>query len=55
MEFGPGDSIVLLGLLAASVTLLALAPRLRVPYPILLVLGGLALGFTPGLSHDSYR
>lgn len=51
MEFGPGDSIVLFGLLAASVTLLALAPRLRVPYPILLVLGGLALGFTPGLPH----
>lgn len=49
MEFGHGDSIVLLGLLAASVTLLALAPRLRVPYPILLVLGGLALGFIPGL------
>ena len=29
--------------------LLALAPRLRIPYPILLVLGGLALGFVPGI------
>lgn len=29
--------------------MLALVPKLRVPYPILLVLGGLALGFAPGL------
>jgi monovalent cation/hydrogen antiporter len=28
-----------------------LAPLLRVPYPILLVLGGLALGFVPGIPH----
>jgi CPA1 family monovalent cation:H+ antiporter len=26
-----------------------LVPRLRIPYPILLVLGGLALGFVPGM------
>lgn len=26
-----------------------LVPKVRVPYPILLVLGGLALGFTPGM------
>src|SRR6266545_2360375 len=31
--------------------LLALAPALRVPLPILLVLGGVLLGFVPGLPH----
>src|SRR5512146_3064452 len=36
-------------LLVTVVTLATVAPRLRVPYPILLVLGGLALGFVPGL------
>ena len=39
----------LLVLLAAGATMLVLAPKLRIPYPILLVLGGLALGFVPGL------
>jgi CPA1 family monovalent cation:H+ antiporter len=29
--------------------MLVLVPKLRIPYPILLVLGGLALGFAPGL------
>ena len=29
--------------------MLVLVPKLRIPYPILLVLGGLALGFMPGL------
>jgi CPA1 family monovalent cation:H+ antiporter len=29
--------------------MLVLVPKLRIPYPILLVLGGLALGFVPGL------
>jgi CPA1 family monovalent cation:H+ antiporter len=42
-------ALVLLAILAAAAMLLSLAPRLRVPYPILLVLGGLALGFVPGL------
>ena len=36
-------------LLAAGTAMLALVPKLRIPYPILLVLGGLALGFAPGL------
>src|SRR5207244_8885269 len=31
------------------------APILRVPYPILLVLGGLALGFVPGIPHVALR
>jgi Na+/H+ antiporter len=44
-----GDGIVLLGLLAAVAAMLAVAPALRIPYPILLVLGGLALGLIPGM------
>lgn len=40
---------VILGLLVAVAVLATLASRLRVPYPILLVLGGLVLGFVPGL------
>src|SRR5881409_824964 len=43
MTFGPGQDLVLLALL------LAIAAVLRVPYPILLVLGGLVLGFVPGI------
>jgi CPA1 family monovalent cation:H+ antiporter len=49
MNFGAHAELVLLGLLAAVAVLMALAPVLRVPYPILLVLGGLALGFVPGV------
>jgi CPA1 family monovalent cation:H+ antiporter len=37
-------------LLTLMLGLTALARRLDVPYPIMLVLGGLALGFVPGLS-----
>src|SRR5260370_33179836 len=40
---------LLFGLLVAIVVLAALASRLRIPYAILLVLGGLVLGFVPGL------
>src|SRR5215213_6424652 len=39
----------MLGLLLAVAALATLATRLGVPYPILLVLGGSALGFVPGL------
>ena len=42
---------LILGLLAAVGVLATLARRLGVPYPILLVLGGLALGLVPGLPH----
>jgi monovalent cation/hydrogen antiporter len=48
VEFDTGDALVLLALLTALTGLMALAPAIRVPYPILLVLGGLALGFVPG-------
>src|SRR5712691_9348139 len=40
---------LLFGLLVAIVALATLATRLRIPYAILLVLGGLVLGFVPGL------
>jgi monovalent cation/hydrogen antiporter len=45
----------LLAILAAGAGLVTLAPLVRVPYPILLVLGGLALGFVPGLPHIRLR
>lgn len=41
------DLMVILGLLACVAALVPLANRLAVPYPILLVLGGLILGFVP--------
>jgi monovalent cation/hydrogen antiporter len=41
--------IVLAALFVAVAGLTTLARRLSVPYPILLVLGGLALGFVPGI------
>src|SRR5437660_5840743 len=40
---------LLFGLLVAIVALATLATRLRLPYAILLVLGGLLLSFIPGL------
>lgn len=43
------DGVVALGLLIAVAALLVLAPALRVPFPILLVLGGLAIGLIPAM------
>ncbi len=40
---------MILVLLAAVAVLATLANRINIPYPILLVLGGLVLGFVPGL------
>jgi monovalent cation/hydrogen antiporter len=48
-ELGGRDELVLLAILTAITALTVLAPVLRVPYPILLVIGGLALGFVPGV------
>jgi CPA1 family monovalent cation:H+ antiporter len=46
----PTETIaVVLLLLVAATALALLARRIGIPYPILLVLGGLALGFVPGL------
>ena len=40
---------IVIGLLVVVAVLATLAARLRVPYPILFVLGGSVLGFVPGL------
>src|SRR4051794_31830085 len=40
---------VIISVLVAVAGLSALATRIGVPYPILLVLGGLVLGFLPGM------
>jgi Na+/H+ antiporter len=44
-----GDLELLFALLFAAVLLVRAADRLRVPYPIVLVLAGLALAFVPGM------
>src|ERR671937_451625 len=49
MHFGTHDQLVLLALLVALAAMLIAAPIVRIPFPILLVLGGLALGFVPGI------
>jgi Na+/H+ antiporter len=49
VHFDTHDQLLLLGLLLGLAALLIAAPALRVPYPIFLVLGGLALGFVPGV------
>jgi monovalent cation/hydrogen antiporter len=49
MELHGQELIQLFGLLTAVGALLFLAPMTRIPYPILLVLGGLALSLVPGL------
>jgi len=49
VDFSSADSLVLVGILAAAAALLAIAELIRIPYPIPLVLGGLALGFVPGM------
>jgi Na+/H+ antiporter len=49
MTLSDSDLLVLLSLVVAATALLAVAPRIGVPYPILLVLGGLALGVMPGM------
>lgn len=44
----------LIFLMSLAVILVGVATRLRIPYPITLVLGGAALGFTPGLSEIDF-
>jgi CPA1 family monovalent cation:H+ antiporter len=41
--------LVLLVVLVGGITLVAIAPALHVPYPVLLLAGGCALGFVPGM------
>src|SRR5215211_6832559 len=50
-EFGTQQELQLLVLLVSAAALLLLAEPLRIPYPILLVLGGLILGFGPGVPN----
>ncbi|MEO5953776.1 MAG: cation:proton antiporter, partial [Chloroflexia bacterium] len=40
---------LVLGLLLIVAVLVLLAEKIKLPYPILLVIGGLAIGFIPGL------
>jgi monovalent cation/hydrogen antiporter len=49
MNFDTQDQLVLVALLVVVAGLLVAAPVFRVPYPIFLVLGGLAMGFVPGV------
>ena len=42
---------VLIGLFGVSIPLIALARRANIPYPVVLVIGGLILGFVPGLPY----
>jgi monovalent cation/hydrogen antiporter len=49
MAFSTEDSLVLAAILVAVAVLLIAAQVVRVPYPILLVVGGLGLSFVPGI------
>jgi monovalent cation/hydrogen antiporter len=49
------DVTLVLGLLVAVITLVTAARKVGVPYPIVLVLGGLALGLAPGLPQIALR
>ena len=49
IAFGAHEELQLLALLVAAAALLLLGDRLQIPYPVLLVLGGLLLGFIPGV------
>ncbi len=54
MDATPSIQIVL-GLLVAVGVLVVIARRIHVPYPILLVIGGLLLGLIPGLPNVELR
>src|SRR3954471_6345129 len=43
--------LIVLAVLATVLILIVLADRARLPYPILLVLGGCGLGFAPGVPN----
>ena len=49
MTFSTHESLVLVAILVAVALLLIVAQLVRVPYPILLVIGGLGLSFVPGI------
>jgi monovalent cation/hydrogen antiporter len=49
VHFDTHDQLILMALLVVLAGFLIAAPALRIPYPIFLVLGGLAMGFVPGM------
>jgi Na+/H+ antiporter len=49
VELSNEQLLVFLVLLIAVAGMLVVAPTLRIPYPIVLVIGGVALGFLPGM------
>ncbi len=49
MTFTPEDSLALLAIMVVIAVLLVAAERTSIPYPILLVVGGLGLSFIPGI------
>ena len=51
MDGGPHTEIIIAGLLLAVAALVTLARVVGVPYPIFLVIGGLAIGAVPGMPH----
>ena len=51
MPIDAHDSLLLLAVLAIALGMLAIAPLVQIPYPILFVLGGLVLALIPGLPH----
>jgi CPA1 family monovalent cation:H+ antiporter len=51
VHFGAQQDIELTALLVGLGGLLALSPTLRLPLPILLTVGGVVMGFVPGLPH----
>lgn len=55
MHLDVQDGVAAIALLVAVAGLLSLAPVLRIPYPILLVLGGLAIGLVPGMPTVELR
>jgi CPA1 family monovalent cation:H+ antiporter len=50
-SFSHGDSAVLAGLLATGLLLLAVSQFVRIPYPIVLVLGGTLIALLPHAPH----
>lgn len=51
MRESMNDFEILIVLMTAAILLVSIAQKIRVPYPIALVLGGAALGFIPGLNY----
>jgi len=49
MNLPDSQIVLLIGLLVVAIPLVALGRRFNVSYPVVLVLGGLVLGFIPGL------